>query len=367
MENLLCICVPTYNRADIVYECVKNLLSFDFEWISVSVTDNCSTDGTYEKLKTIDDSRFFYHRNEKNIGYANLMQCMKNGNGKFCLLLSDEDDLYDVDWNALEALLKTSENVSVYQCRYLDENGKELLSGPPRKYACDTYKGYFFAKTHFMYAGGTILKKDVLDRVWDGLDKNSYLWSLYCEIIVPFACSKYASIDKIDCLSTIRTNRNNKGKLDTYAWNGSGKEPYWSLISRSKQYMEWFDLLSSMETDDVCKNKLLLSNRYEGVFIVYHYCSMIHDEKFVNSALAKKNMNIVERDLQLGFFEWIRRLRAEKKKMDACCKKAVSKIHGKKLDTILMNVRFSIKYMEFIIKIFIKSLQWNGRASMQRN
>ena len=74
MEDiLLSICIPTYNRADIVYECVKECLKISGDDIEVVVNDNCSTDDTKGKLEKIVDKRFRYYRNNENIGYSNLM------------------------------------------------------------------------------------------------------------------------------------------------------------------------------------------------------------------------------------------------------------------------------------------------------
>ena len=109
---LLSICIPTYNRAKIVEQCVKNLLSNDHEFFDVVVTDNASTDNTQELLSSINDSRLIIYKNDKNIGYANLMLSQKNGDGKYTLLLSDEDDLFDVDWEKLYSELTTKKEIS---------------------------------------------------------------------------------------------------------------------------------------------------------------------------------------------------------------------------------------------------------------
>lgn len=59
-KYLLSICIPTYNRASIIRDCVDSCLEINSKNIEIVVTDNASTDGTYNELKDIKDSRFKY-------------------------------------------------------------------------------------------------------------------------------------------------------------------------------------------------------------------------------------------------------------------------------------------------------------------
>lgn len=96
MDNnvVLSICIPTFNRRDCVYESVVKILdNYHYDDIEVIVSDNCSVDGTEEKLSTIHDKRFKYYKNDANIKWINLIKVMSYSIGQFSMLMSDEDDV----------------------------------------------------------------------------------------------------------------------------------------------------------------------------------------------------------------------------------------------------------------------------------
>lgn len=92
-EIKLSICIPTYNRDEIVYRTVKNILKCERQDIEVVVSNNCSTDKTEELLSTIKDKRFKYFRNKYNNGADNLISVLTYGIGEYLLLISDEDEV----------------------------------------------------------------------------------------------------------------------------------------------------------------------------------------------------------------------------------------------------------------------------------
>ena len=60
------IFIPIYNRIDYIDRALKSATSQDYENLVVTVSDNCSNDGTYEYLKSIESNKFTLKRNEKN-------------------------------------------------------------------------------------------------------------------------------------------------------------------------------------------------------------------------------------------------------------------------------------------------------------
>lgn len=99
---LLSICIPTYNRADRLEDCLNSIViasdilcqsslgSCSFE---VCVSDNCSTDRTrevVEKYKSVLPIK--YHRHRSNVGIPrNFLKVVDLAQGKFCWLLGDDD------------------------------------------------------------------------------------------------------------------------------------------------------------------------------------------------------------------------------------------------------------------------------------
>jgi glycosyltransferase involved in cell wall biosynthesis len=95
MSVLLSICIPTYNRSRTLAETLSELISFKNTEIEIIVSDNSSPDETQEVVMSFKDSRIRYFRNEKNIGVVkNIIKSLEIANGKYLLLISDEDSVY---------------------------------------------------------------------------------------------------------------------------------------------------------------------------------------------------------------------------------------------------------------------------------
>lgn len=91
----LSFCIPTYNRADMVVECVKRILQYTGDDIEVVVSDNCSEDDTLEKLGQIKDKRLKIYKNERNLGFEiNVIKSIQYAKGEFCFYVNDREIVY---------------------------------------------------------------------------------------------------------------------------------------------------------------------------------------------------------------------------------------------------------------------------------
>ncbi len=104
MDNyLLTLCIPTYNRAPFLDECLSRIheqyrsLTAP-ERLELIVSDNCSTDATEEVVKRHIDRGLpiNYVKNAENLGMdGNFVQCFKMARGKYVWLLGDDDYLME--------------------------------------------------------------------------------------------------------------------------------------------------------------------------------------------------------------------------------------------------------------------------------
>lgn len=94
MRPLVSICIPTYNRANLLEKAIASALSQTLSEIEIVVVDNHSEDDTQDVVARIKDDRVRYHRNEKNIGMvANFNKCLKLAKGKYINILHSDDHL----------------------------------------------------------------------------------------------------------------------------------------------------------------------------------------------------------------------------------------------------------------------------------
>jgi len=110
-KPILSICIPTYNRAHYLKECLDSIVAqFDDrdarDDIEVVVSDNASPDNTRELVEKYRKkfSNVKYFRNEKNIGFdLNVANAVENASGEYCWYMGDDDC---ISGNSLRFLTK---------------------------------------------------------------------------------------------------------------------------------------------------------------------------------------------------------------------------------------------------------------------
>lgn len=89
-QPILSLCIPTYNRADVLGETLRLLLcdpGYDSNIMEIVVSDNASTDHTQQIAEKYPQVQ--YHRNESNIKDANFAVVLEMANGRYLKLIND--------------------------------------------------------------------------------------------------------------------------------------------------------------------------------------------------------------------------------------------------------------------------------------
>jgi hypothetical protein len=97
MSPLLSICIPTYNRAELLESALASLapqVEEHRQEVELIVSDNCSTDNSGDVVERL--ARQFpirYHRNADNVGaLRNIMSLVKeHASGEFCWVMGDDE------------------------------------------------------------------------------------------------------------------------------------------------------------------------------------------------------------------------------------------------------------------------------------
>src|SRR3989344_2982702 len=98
-KPILSICIPTYNRADYLKECLDSVVAqFDGREIrdnvEVVISDNASPDKTRELVEEYQQkfNNIKYFRNNENFGFdLNVINVVENANGEYCWYMGDDD------------------------------------------------------------------------------------------------------------------------------------------------------------------------------------------------------------------------------------------------------------------------------------
>jgi glycosyltransferase involved in cell wall biosynthesis len=86
------ICIPTYNRADMVGLAIESALNQSYRDIEVVIVDNASTDSIEEVVSSYDDPRLRFIRNSENLGlFGNFNRCIELSRGDIIHILHSDD------------------------------------------------------------------------------------------------------------------------------------------------------------------------------------------------------------------------------------------------------------------------------------
>lgn len=102
IKPVMSVLMPTYNGGNTLHETLENVLSQSFVDYELIISDDCSTDDTEATIKSFNDPRIRFSRNDRNLGYpGNLEVCRKCASGEILFLMGQDDLL------CRDAILKT--------------------------------------------------------------------------------------------------------------------------------------------------------------------------------------------------------------------------------------------------------------------
>ena len=96
MENypLVSIILPTYNRANFLKRSIESALSQTFQDFELTITDDGSTDSTYEIFQNFSDSRIdFFSTEHKGVSAARNLGLLE-ASGEFVTFLYSDDQFF---------------------------------------------------------------------------------------------------------------------------------------------------------------------------------------------------------------------------------------------------------------------------------
>jgi hypothetical protein len=149
--------IPTRNRRDYLRAALSSVFCQTYTNLEVVVSDNCSSDGTFEDLSEYPDHRLRFVRQSTDLGMVQNFNAVLNlATGEYFLLLSDDDLL---EPTAIETLMrpfedppqnKTPADIGVVwcACKIIDSDGGlkwKTQPGPfiesPVEFVCEFVKG----------------------------------------------------------------------------------------------------------------------------------------------------------------------------------------------------------------------------------
>lgn len=97
MRPVFSVCIPAYNRAQLLPELLDSILGQDFESFEVVINEDASPQrndirSVVEQYSAKYPGKIGYFENEKNLGYdANLRSLVERSMGEYCLFMGNDD------------------------------------------------------------------------------------------------------------------------------------------------------------------------------------------------------------------------------------------------------------------------------------
>ncbi len=126
-DPLVSVIVASFNHQPFVDACIRSVLDQSLEDFEIVVTDDGSSDGTYEQLSRIDDPRIVLDRFPENRGACFAMNhCLTKARGEFIAVLNSDDLFLPHKLARQVAFLEEHPEISAVFGRpvFIDERGE---------------------------------------------------------------------------------------------------------------------------------------------------------------------------------------------------------------------------------------------------
>lgn len=134
MPPVLSICIPTYNRGELLWSALDSLVGQITQLggkVELVVSDNCSTDDT---ARIVDQMQaqcpIRYYKNDRNVGaIRNILNLVENlASGEFCWLLGDDELVRDGGVRQIVEALKRNPDLDYFYVNYSIDDFQRRIS-----------------------------------------------------------------------------------------------------------------------------------------------------------------------------------------------------------------------------------------------
>lgn len=130
-ENKVSICVPTYNRANIISDLLDSILNQTHQDFEIIITDNSDNLDTKKLIESrFIDERIKYQKNERNLGMGgNSKKAFSYVDGEYFTFTADDDIWIDRDKLKKQIeILRTHQEINIVysNAKSIDYHGNEL-------------------------------------------------------------------------------------------------------------------------------------------------------------------------------------------------------------------------------------------------
>lgn len=135
-QPLVTVCIPTFNRPEMLRASLQSVLWQSLRDIEVIVSDNASSTDTEAVVASFGDDRVRIDRLDDNIGlHGNLSRCLSLGTGRYRVVLPDDDLMLPGNLQAKAAFFEAHPSVGLMHSAFRFIDSDSLPYGPVTNWA----------------------------------------------------------------------------------------------------------------------------------------------------------------------------------------------------------------------------------------
>ena len=224
MDNpLVSYIMPCYQQEQFIAEALESVLKQTYRPLEIVVSDDCSTDRTFDMIEQACDQydgphKVIVNRNRRNLGIENYNKLMEMASGQFIVQGHGDDIAFPERVGQLvDAWMNTGASVLASNAIYMQADGKKRNKHFDTLDECRTDLDMFASKGHLSYILGATLAydRDVYDKFGRFSVKRS---AITTEWVIPFRGALLQGVHILeDPLVYVR--RHEKSNSDLYCWS----------------------------------------------------------------------------------------------------------------------------------------------------
>lgn len=279
--------IVTYNRVDLLKQCIEAVLKQDYPLDKIIIIDNCSTDDTKEYLDRIEGNNIICYRLEKNLGGAGGFNFGIKEAIKFdlqYLWIMDDDTI--VESNSLSCMINNEKLGQIGKWGFLSSNvlwtdNKPCIMNIPQKaliwneFICDG-----FTKISSSSFVSLLIPVEVIKEV--GLPiKDFFIWGDDLEytlrisnnLLPGYLVHDSKVIHKMNSNKTIDIVKDSIDRIDRYYYNYRNTTYIYRKMGIKKSIVNFMIIINSIKNvviysrkNKMKKIKIILKGFFAGLF-----------------------------------------------------------------------------------------------------
>lgn len=231
-NKLVSVCINAYNAEKYILKTIDSVINQSYKNLQIIVVDDCSTDDTYNLVKSIDDDRIELYKTDFNSHISNACnETFKHIKGDYVAHL-DADDLWTPD--KIEKQVKFLEENSEYGACFthadiIDEN--DVLTDESQDFLREIYAfdnrsqaeffRFFFDHSNRLCHPSSLIRTEIIHQVGNHNLSLLYLHDFDFWIRLVTVCNIYILPER---LTLVRRHDNNNSEMNESKWVAHNNE-----------------------------------------------------------------------------------------------------------------------------------------------